>query len=363
MVSKRIIFDFTIPALYDAGIRSWSYDWLDLLSGTGFFEITIVTPIYFSELDRYGYVEVVPYNRIRVPLIHRFWYYHFRFRPYVKQMKSGTLVSPYFQLPKGILTTRKCIVCVHDTLYYDLAHYYRRFDLYILKLITNYFHKINLQYAHGVLTVSSYSFNRLKALFNLECIGIFYNVPKVSNKSKYSEIEVSEGKYFVYFGGWERRKRVQAAMKLAQFILEEDLSLKFVLSGVKDFAEISHFFDKDTSKRILCKLRFSKDEMLEFYGKSKFSLYTSAFEGFGIPLIESQLFGRPVVVMPDLELSEEIPRMGILTVHSVSKESAAEILTSLANFNSREISDTARNVVKQLEEHNKEVMSSLYEYL
>lgn len=363
MVLKRVIFDFTIPALYNAGIRSWSYDWLKSVSDTGLYDINIITPIPFSELQRFGNVIVVPYTKIRVPLIHRFWYYHFKFRPQVKQMKSGTLISPYFQLPKSILKTRKCIVCIHDTLYYDLSGYYNRLDLYILKLITNYFHTINLKYSHGILTVSSFSRRRIKELFNKECLGIFYNVPQIMDLNKDSILHLSEKKYFVYFGGWERRKRAHEAMRIAQYILHADSELIFVVSGVSSFDTISQFFDKDSKKRVLFENRFSKSQMLEFYRKSKFSLYTSAFEGFGIPLIESQLFGLPVVIFDDLELTHEIPKVGIITINEVSEKSASEILLAAANVNSTEIKITARNQVKLLQNHNEDLIVNLYGYL
>jgi glycosyltransferase involved in cell wall biosynthesis len=357
MVRKKIIFDFTIPGIYNAGIRSWSFDLLNKLRESGLFDIEIVTPVYFKSLDNFGKVVIIPYQKIKFPLIHRFWYYETRLKKYMEKAGDATVLSPYFQLPPRILKNCDCVVTVHDTLYFDLKHFYKRPDLYLLIKITNYYHNLNIKYAKQVITVSSYSRDRLKYLFNLECLDIFYNTPQLPSNNI-----VQNREYIVYFGGWEKRKRADLAMKIAYYILKNNANITFVVSGVKNFKEISSYFTKELHDRIIYCDRFSKESVNEYLSKSILSIYTSAFEGFGIPIIESQLFGVPVLIGSDLEITREIPLYGIIKINldEINDFLIKSIMKKLEYYDKVRITKSANDALNKMKEHNNLFSQILY---
>jgi glycosyltransferase involved in cell wall biosynthesis len=358
MVQKELIFDFTIPGLYNAGIRSWSLDLLLELKKSNLFQITILTPYSLSDLNQYGTVIVVPYFKYRVPILHRFLYYKFRFEPALKSFLGIPLLSPYFQLPKNILDTHSSIITIHDTLYYDLKKTYARPDFFILKTLTNFYHQMNLCKAKNILTVSEFTRGRLNELFGVKCLDIFYNVP-----DKMVRASNSRYLYFVYFGGWERRKRAKIAMIIANLILVRLKDVKFIVSGVSDIKLIKKYFNPDVLNRIVYKDRFSKMDMNYFLSNSFLSIYTSSFEGFGIPLLESQLYGVPVLIGDDLKLSPEIPLSGLIPINlnRFTKSSIEEIIFSLSAYSDYHICDNAEKTISKLKLHNMKFPKKLYD--
>jgi glycosyltransferase involved in cell wall biosynthesis len=360
MVQKKIIFDYTIPGLYNAGIRYWSEDLLKVLKESKLFDIIIITPYPNEELKKYGNVVLVPYFSYRIPLLHRFAYYNLKFSRAMKVFTGTPIFSPYFQLPRKILKKHDCIITIHDTLYYDLSNFYKRFDLLLLKNITNYYHSFNVKWSKEIITVSQFSRDRLSRLFGINCLEIVYNVPVIPKKD-----DVDNQSYFVYFGGWETRKRAELAMKLANIILNKDENIYFVVSGVSSVNQIKSYFTNDVLSRIIFKDRFSKEKMSYYWGKSRFSIYTSAFEGFGIPILESQLYGLPVIVFSDLVISPEIPLNGVLKIDIDSNFSLAidKIILEMIDIDSNSISNAARQVVQKLEIHNLKIPQLLYDIL
>lgn len=360
MVQKKLIFDFTIPSLYNAGIRAWSLDLLKLLKKSNLFQIIIVTPCFHEELELIGSQIIVPYSKYKIPVFHRFLYYGFSFKKALIPLKGIPILSPYFQLPKSILSSHYSIITIHDTLYYDLAHFYNRPDLFILKTITNFYHELNIKLAKNILTVSQFSQHRLSELFGVNCLEIVYNVPELKVIDN-----CNSGSYFVYFGGWEVRKRANIAMSIASLILENRHDVKFVVSGVSSFNFIKKYFSPNLMSRIIFEDRFSIKDLQYYYSNSFLSLYTSSFEGFGIPIFESQLYGVPVLICDDLIISQEIPVKGVIrfNIENFNKTSILEVLNNLIFYNYIEIQNEALVLSLKLRFHNSRIPKILYDVI
>ena len=356
MVQKELIFDYTIPGLYNAGIRSWSNDLLDALSSSGLFNITIVAPYEFDHLKKYGEIIVIPYYDIKIPLFHRFFYYEFRLSKVLLGFNSKIIFSPYFQLPKKILKKSTCVITIHDTLYFDLAHKYKRIDLILLLKLTNYYHNFNIKHSKHIVSVSQFTKNRLLNLFDIKILEVFYNVPKFQVKSENGKV------FFCYFGGWEHRKRPETAMIIGNMILRRNKNCKFVVSGIT-FDLIKSYFDPDVLNRIICEDRFSKSDMYFYLSNSFISLYTSSFEGFGIPLLESQLYGVPVLIGDDLIVTDELPLEGLITMNlsKLEDEGISVILNNIDSIDPIIIANNAKDKLSLLIEKNKLFPKILYD--
>lgn len=78
----------------------------------------------------------------------------------------------------------------------------------------------------------------------------------------------------------------------------EDASLKLVIIGAKNKLFSNEKLNKMIGRdgRIILKENLEDDELVEYYQKAKIFVYTSLYEGFGIPILEAMACGTSTVV-------------------------------------------------------------------
>ena len=69
----------------------------------------------------------------------------------------------------------------------------------------------------------------------------------------------------------------------------------------------------------------SEEELLAFYSSCEINIYLSDYEGFGLPVIEAQFFGKPVITSYNSSLIE----VGGDSVEFVRENTVDEIYNSL----------------------------------
>ena len=106
------------------------------------------------------------------------------------------------------------------------------------------------------------------------------------------------------------RKNRQLGIKVWQMLSEVKTNssspLELVIVGNKlEDSEISHLDNDVSSSRIHVLSNVSNKEMDSLYSKSDFVIFTSKYEGFGLPIIEGNRFGK-IVLYSDIPALNEI---------------------------------------------------------
>lgn len=137
-------------------------------------------------------------------------------------------------------------------------------------------------------------------------------------------------KYLIFIGGRDEYKNFKLALETSKIT-----NIKLYIIGKKlskeEIVTVENYIGKN-----YCDLGFIEDNELNFIYNNGFALlYPSSYEGFGIPVIEAQKAGCPVIAMNRSSIPEIIGYKELL----VNKEDSnlfAEKLKMLENYEFRE---------------------------
>ena len=188
------------------------------------------------------------------------------------------------------------IVTVHDVAFFRNPSWFsKRFAMFynfmIPRIIGNSLH---------VFTVSEFVKNELIDLYKTENnkISVIYNA--VSDAFVNKNLPRNDS-FCLVVGSIEPRKNLK--LVLDYFAQRQNEKLLIVGKKSKIFSSI------EINEELLSNVKFtgyvSDEELVELYNKAKVFIFPSLYEGFGIPLIEAQSCGCPVIsssnsVMPEV---------------------------------------------------------------
>lgn len=182
------------------------------------------------------------------------------------------------------------IVTVHDIAYERFPQTFDwKFRLFYKLLIPNI-----IKTAKHTLTVSEFSKNEIHNLYatNLENIGVIYNA--VNEIFKPKKIETSE-KYILAVSSLNYQKNFHSLVKAFNQLDDKSTKLYLVGSINKNFASIELLSEIEKNTNIVFKGRVDDNELIKLYSNAVCFVYPSFYEGFGIPPLEAQACGCPVV--------------------------------------------------------------------
>jgi glycosyltransferase involved in cell wall biosynthesis len=118
-----------------------------------------------------------------------------------------------------------------------------------------------------------------------------------------------QGKIFKigYVGSFPVRKNVRFAMSAVKMMKDKDLT--FTLYGRKDLEYESLLKQADGDKRIKFKGKVDESELPAIYDSFDVSVFPSLNEGFGLPMLEAQARGLPVVIYKGGQIPKEVRKM------------------------------------------------------
>ncbi|EOK5702644.1 glycosyltransferase family 4 protein [Vibrio vulnificus] len=190
-------------------------------------------------------------------------------------------ITPLFKFGRWINT-------IHDLLFIDFPS---NFPLKY-RLINYLLFKISAIRSDVILTVSSYSKNRISKHFNIKENDIVVTPNAVDNILSFGEESIGfleNEKFFIYVSRIEPRKN-QDLLARAFLMANIPLDTKLVLVGAKSLA-YPLLDDLLKNDRIVHLEGISNENLVWLYKNAKASLYPSKCEGFGIPPLEAAILG------------------------------------------------------------------------
>jgi glycosyltransferase involved in cell wall biosynthesis len=192
----------------------------------------------------------------------------------------------------------KVVLTLHDVLPLTMPHYFasEQAELAYRKRVQN-----DLDRSDLVLTVSKFSKKQILRNFNVDArLVVIHNAPTVQKSSEsLTSPSKSYGDYFLYVGGYDKRKGIESMLKMFIELHEREmLQSKLLLAGSADYysQELKNLLHEGQRKNAVAELGYVPDSVLaNLYANAKALIYPSKFEGFGLPPLEAMALGCPVI--------------------------------------------------------------------
>jgi glycosyltransferase involved in cell wall biosynthesis len=239
---------------------------------------------------------------------------------FLKKEKFDLFFSPNNLCPMVEISGLKKVIAIHDVMFkYDKGFYsftYRKYLDYLLKK--------SVLAADRIITVSEYSKTQIEKYFTASTgkIGVVHMSPdkkfryrpmnEVPHKLIHDKYNLPET-YVLFVGVIENRKNVITILRTSDIVSKTNPEIKFVLAGKPGygFKEIAPEIQKRAG--IVHYIKFVDEEDLPYlYNMAFCLLFTSFYEGFGLPLIEAMQSGLPVISSNCSSLPEVVGNAGIL---------------------------------------------------
>ena len=217
---------------------------------------------------------------------------------FLKSNRNSLIINFSNTLP---IFYRNKIVTIHDIIHlkFPVSYSYRKYYKIVFPLM--------LKYSKQIITVSEFSKREIANYYgiNEEKISVIYN--GVSEKFKPRKTHTME-KYILGVSSIACHKNFINLIKAYQKLKTKNIKL-YIVGGLND-----KIFGKD-SRRIIESVkgnenikflgRVTDDELIELYSNALCFVYPSVYEGFGIPPLEAQACGCPVIIS-DIPVFKEI---------------------------------------------------------
>ncbi len=205
-------------------------------------------------------------------------------------------------LPLGIEKTGvPSIVTVHDLIYLRYPEYYKKLDRKMYLSIC----KNSCRMATKIIAISQQTKADLIRFFGTDpdkieviyqsCDNRFFTkLNDAEKKTVRLKFNLPE-KFILSVGTIERRKNQLAILKA---VVKENVDTTVVILGkptvyMNDIIQFIH--DSGICKQVIFLHNTSSDELQAIYQMAEVMVYPSFFEGFGLPVLEAQASGCPVI--------------------------------------------------------------------
>ncbi len=248
----------------------------------------------------------------------------------VKKKKIDIYWGIAHKLPWFRVKAIPYIVTIHDLVWKTCPHTMplRR------RLAERFFFPIAIRNADIILAVSQSTANDIFKYFPSYADKVRV-IPLAGVPTEHSNIATSHAwneKYILFVGTIEPRKNVLNMLK-AYSTLPKALKKKYkfyILGNIGwgDMKLEEMIVELELTRYVEWKTAVNDQELIKFYQNAYCLLFPSLYEGFGLPIIEAQSFGVPVITS-NLSSMPEVVGEGGLLVNPISVDSIKNAIKNL----------------------------------
>ena len=266
-----------------------------------------------------------------------FWWFEYSIPRILEKYKANIFISMdnFYSLSIKI----PGILVIHDLAYLHYPEHIDKMHLYYYRKFTPLF----IKKATRIATVSQYTCDDIIAQFGLKSdkvsvvgIGLNEGISEIKDQNKIDRFLISkkiDRKYFLHVGTFQPRKNVASLITAYDLFRNKSKEkILLVLTGDKGWKSDAMFdaYDASPYKADIIILGYQNNDALSMLLSGAYALFlVSLFEGFGLPIIEAQKCGCPVVTSQISSMPEASGGAALLvdpgSVDSIS--SAMEIIS------------------------------------
>lgn len=234
-------------------------------------------------------------------------------RTYLEKESIGVYFSPTQTLfPRG-LGRIKAVTTILDLQFDYLPENFSASYLEKRRRDASY----TVEHSDRLIAISHYTAKTLEEKYGAspEKIRVIWWAPHESGKST-SEVELPQNYVFYPAAVWPHKNH-RVLIRALGMLKDRLPSLHVVCTGVtkrRDLKEeLEALAESEGVRDRVVFMGFLPDEDLpSIYARAKALVFPSAFEGFGLPLIEAMQFGVPVIAADNTSITEVVDGAGLL---------------------------------------------------
>lgn len=259
----------------------------------------------------------------------------------------------FLQLTSNIppCSPEKTAVLIHDLAFKFFPEAYSKYELMLQENALN----LAIKKAKTIIFTSEANASDFRKFYSfpknkITVIPLAYNdelFKRIANQKNIPKIDVP---YFLTIGRLEKRKNTAKIIEAFEiFKQNKEKKHKLVLVGKPGFGsdEINDCIKNSRNKDDIIVLGYVEDEDLpHLYNGAEIFIYTSLYEGFGLPMLESMACGTPVLTS-NIPTLKEIAGNSALLVDPTDPKKIAEgicLIEGNKSISSKLISSGLNNV-------------------
>jgi glycosyltransferase involved in cell wall biosynthesis len=216
-------------------------------------------------------------------------------------------------------------VTVHDVLFVDYPDYFPR----VYRFLSYWLYKRSVRRAEFVNTVSEYSRHRIEEAFGVDYVvntgmGLSSREIDVSLSTKDDINSILRSRFILCVSRIEPRKNQAYLLKLFS-MMKSDANLVLVGTQTHSYPEFEALINNKSIANVFWLKNLDYFDLKRFYSRAHLTVYPSLCEGFGLPPMESILYGTPVLFNANTAMSEYKE----LSVFDLSLEDIEDMSTRL----------------------------------
>ena len=272
-----------------------------------------------------------------------FFFQHFLLPYYLKKDKINFFFSPFYLKP--IYCPVISSIVLHDISYEAHPEWFNSKSQVILRLLS----KLSAKTSDLIFTVSDFSKSEIVKCYRINSdkivvthLGVDNSFAKIIDAEKIRVIKEKynlNNKFILSIGSIFNRRHVPEIIEAFEKIAGKYNDYQLVIIGrnhTHPFVDINNKIktaNNNLGRKAIIHLDFvNEDELFAFYGLCEINIYLSDYEGFGLPVIEAQFFGKPVITSYNSSLIE----VGGDSVEFIEDNNTEEIYNSLKKLISDE---------------------------
>lgn len=215
---------------------------------------------------------------------------------YLKSKKNPLLINLANTAP---MFYKNKISTIHDIAF---VRYPKTFDFKFRAFYNFLIPKILVSSRH-IITVSEFSKKEIVNYYGIDSdkISVVYNA--VGDTFKPNKTETKEH-YILAVSSVTYQKNLHSLIRAFNMIDNPNLKLYLVGGVNSNFASVELLNDIKGNKNVILKGRVNDKELITLYSNAQCFVFPSLYEGFGIPPLEAQACGCPVVCSDAASLPE-----------------------------------------------------------